>query len=317
MTTHLAGLTRLLPLTSANAQELATRLKAPLVGRLTDVFHPLEGLSLRNAPEEEVPRLEQNYVRIALEMKGTRRTKGRLFGTFFVHPEFSRVYRNHGVFDQAPCAIELTATGFILDGRPTEYQSKEDFKPWRVELPFVDEGATTIGKRNLPMIFDPDKPQDPDFVRESLARLDTVFAQQPEQLYFSDRTSWCKPRFLDQSSISCTELLPGAWLAVQEDSGDVLLVCSAERFAPNSEVAESSIFLRSETTLAIRSFGFSGERRRSLWGLAWGDDSCQYEAEATRTLLRTLIHDRRAHGTPEDALAQPITPRPFWCERYF
>lgn len=240
-----------------------------------------------------------------------------MFGTAFTHPEFEKLFRVHRSGYEARCVIAVTERGLVLEGQAAGWQTKEQFKSWCVELSFVDEALKTMSERNVPMLVDPENPQDPEFIRESLVQLETVFAQQSKDLWWRDRKSWCKERFIDRSgSIACTELLPGVWLASQDHAGDALLICSAERFVPNPEVAQSSFFLQSRTTLAIRLFGFSEERRSSLWSLAWGDTSHQPEAEATRVLLRTLIHDREASGTSEDVLSKPVVPRPFWCQRY-
>jgi hypothetical protein len=290
-------------------------------GSLIVALQPFEGLWLQNAPEEEALRLEQPLLRVVLKIKGLWKAGcvGRLVGALFLHPEFEQLYLKHRPFDTAPCLVSVTERGLVIEGRPAHFQTLPgSFKPWRVELPFVDEGVQTIDREQRPILIDPDKPQDPEFIHKSLLQLDTVFAKLPDDLRWKDPKAWCKERFVDGSgSIGCTEILPGLWLASQDGAGEALLICSTERFASNATVEAASIFLHSPTTLVIRVPRFSAEQRESLWKRAWGDDFCQPEVEAIRPLLRSFIHDRNAHGTPQDALEQPISPRPFWCQRYY
>lgn len=320
MTLHAPSLVRLLPLTRPTAQHLAQAFPGPIKGDLVAALHELEVRHLRNAPEEDVPHLERPSERIVFRVEGLWTKPGRLFAALFTHPEFDQLYLKYRPFDYLPCTISFTDAGIVLEGRPAHWQSKDDFKPWRVELPFVDESVKAVDKRNRPLLLDPDHPQDPDFIRESLVQLERVFAQQPHDLYWDDHRSWCRPRFVNEwGEVGFTELLSGVWLAVQNDADEALLVCAADRFQPHIDVPEDAIFLQTPSTVALRITNYARKRREALWEVALGTyegNPAYRELESTASFLRTLISDRRTSRLQADALLQPVVPRPFLCQRY-
>lgn len=320
MTLHVPSLTRLLPLTRQTLQDIVGVLPGPIRGDLVDALHRLEIQHLQNAPEEDALHLEQSSVRAVLEIDGLWRKRGRLYGALFTHPDFEELYLKHRPFDRAPCTISLTDMGILVEGRPTVWQAEKGFKPWSVDLPFVDENVKAVDKRNRPLCLDPDHPQDPDFIRESLVQFETIFAQHPDSLYFDDPRSWCRLRFMSESGeVMFTELLPGVWVVTQTDADEALLVCSADRFQPHIDIRESSIFHQTPSMFVLQIKNYARQRSEVLWEVALGtyaESSAHQELENTASFLRTLISDRRTSRLQTDALLQPVVPRPFVCRRY-
>lgn len=320
MALYAPSLTRILPLTRLTAQMVREALlDTPTQCDLVEMLHTLEAHHLSNAPEEDIPHFQRPLLRVVLRVETLWSKGGGLFATVFVHPGLERLYIERRLFDAVLCTIRVTDTGIVLEGRSAYQQPCKDFKPWCVELPFVDESLKTIGENSLPILLDPEVPQEPDFIRRSLVQLEAVFARQPEDLFWTQKHSWCRLRFVDEDGeVACTELFPGAWIAVQTDTSEALLICSAQRFQLCVDVSENALFFQTPSTFGLR-LNYSSRRREALWSVAFGvfaGDPAHQELESTSLLLRTLIRDKRANHAQADALLPPVAPRPFLYQRY-